>query len=111
MATHTVDKNFQVDDAVMDEFKKYLTSQDVDWTEADINGVSDWLKAQIKKDIVTIQFGQQQGWQTYYGSDPLVQKALSFMPEAQALENNAHKVLAEKAQARATENPGVASQP
>ena len=36
VATHTVDKNFQVDDAVLADFKKFLASQDVDWTEADI---------------------------------------------------------------------------
>jgi carboxyl-terminal processing protease len=40
--------------------------------------------------------------------DPIVQKALSYMPEAQALEDNAHKVLAEKAQARVTEHQGAA---
>ncbi len=39
LANHTVDKNFQVDDAVLDEFKKYLTSQNIAWTEADLNGV------------------------------------------------------------------------
>ena len=111
VATHTVDKSFDVNDGVMDEFKKYLTSQNIDFTDNDINGVNDWLKTQIKKYIFTIQFGEQQGWQTYYGNDPLVLKALSFMPEAQALETNAHKVLAEKAQARATENSGVASLP
>ena len=43
--------------------------------------------------------------------DPMVEKALTYMPEAQALEDNAHKVLAEKAQARTTENPGLASRP
>ena len=111
VATHTVDKNFQVDDAVLSEFKKYLTSQDVDWTEADINGVSDWVKAQIKRDIYTIQFGQLTGLRVIAEWDPTVQKALTFMPEAQALENNVHKVLAEKAQARADGNPGVGTQP
>jgi carboxyl-terminal processing protease len=110
VATHTVDKNFQVDDAVLGEFKKYLTSQDVDWTDADINGVSDWVKAQIKKDIFTIQFGQLTGLRTIAEWDPTVQKALTYMPEAQALEDNAHKVLAEKAQARA-DNPGAPAQP
>src|SRR5208282_3392919 len=102
VATHTVDKNFQVDDAVMAEFKKYLTAQGVDWTEADINGASDWIKARIKKDIVTIQSGQLQGLRVVADWDPEVQKALTYMPEAQALEENAHKVLAEKAQARNT---------
>ncbi len=111
VANHTIGKDFQVDDAVLADFKKFLTSQDVDWTDADINGVSDWVKARIKKDIVTIQFGQLAGLRTLADWDPMIQKALSYMPEAQALEDNAHKVLAEKAQARATENPGAAAQP
>ena len=110
VATHSVDKNFQVDDAVLGEFKKFLTSKDVDYTDADINGVSDWVKAQIKKDIFTIQFGQLTGLRTIAEWDPTVQKALTYMPEAQALEDNAHKVLAEKAQARA-DNPGAPVQP
>jgi carboxyl-terminal processing protease len=111
VATHPVDKNFQVDDAVLGDFKKFLTSQDVDWTDADISGVSDWVKAQIKKDIFTIQFGQLTGQRVIADSDPMVQKALTYMPEAQALEDNAHKVLAEKAQARTEPNPGAPSQP
>ncbi len=111
VATHSVDKNFQVDDAVLSDFKKFLTSQDVEWTEADLNDCMDWLKTHIKKDIVTIQFGQLAGLRVIADWDPMVQKALTYMPEAQALEDNAHKVLAEKAQARAAGSQGVASQP
>ncbi|MGB0062823.1 MAG: S41 family peptidase [Terracidiphilus sp.] len=111
VATHTVDKDFQVNDAVMGEFKKYLTSQGVEWTDADINGVSDWVKARIKKDIDTIEFGQLVGLRVMADADPEVQKALTYMPEAQALEENAHKVLAEKAQARDSEPQGTATQP
>ena len=70
------------------------------------NGVMDWLKAHIKKDIVTIQFGQLAGLRVIADWDPMVQKALTYMPEAQALEDNAHKVLAQKAQARDRGNPG-----
>jgi carboxyl-terminal processing protease len=111
VATHTVDKNFQVDDAVMAEFKKFLTAQGVEWTDADINGASDWIKARIKRDIVTIQFGQLEGLRVIADSDPEIQKALSYMPEAQALEDNAHKVLAEKAQARNAQPEDAAPQP
>jgi carboxyl-terminal processing protease len=32
--------------------------------------------------------------------DPEIQKAVTYLPEAQALEDNAHKVLTEKAMAR-----------
>ncbi len=111
VATHTVDKDFQVDEAVMDEFKKYLTSQQVDWTDADINGVSDWIRSNIKKSIFTIQFGEQEGLRVGAESDPMIQKALTYMPEAQALENNAHKILAEKAQARSESDHGLPLQP
>jgi len=111
VANHTIGKDFQVDDGVLTEFKKFLTSQSIDWTDADINGVSGWLKAHIKKDIVTIQFGQLAGLRSMADWDPMIQKALSYMPEAQALEDNAHKVLAEKAQARNAENQGTPAQP
>jgi carboxyl-terminal processing protease len=111
VASHTVDKNFEVDSNVMAEFKKFLGTQDVEFTDADIDGVSDWIKAQVKKSIVTIQFGQLEGLRTMAEWDPMIQKALTYMPEAQALEDTAHKVLAEKAQARNTPAQGVASQP
>ena len=100
LSNRTVDKNFQVDDAVLAEFKKYLTAQDIPWTEADLNGVMDWLKISIKDKIVTIQFGQEQGLRTRADWDPMIQKALTFLPEAQALEDHAHKVLVQKAEAR-----------
>jgi carboxyl-terminal processing protease len=100
VANHTVDKNFQVNDEVLTEFKKFITGQGIEFTDADINGVSDWLKARIKEKIFTIQFGQLQGLRTLADWDPMIQKALTYIPEAQALEDNAHKVEAEKAVAR-----------
>jgi carboxyl-terminal processing protease len=100
LANRTVDKNFQVDEPVLGEFRQYLTSQNIAWTNDDLNGVSDWLKTNIKEKIVTIQFGQLQGLRTMADWDPEVQKALTFLPEAQALQDNVHKVLAQKAMAR-----------
>jgi carboxyl-terminal processing protease len=100
LVNHTVDKNFQVDDAVLKSFKDYLTSQSIPWTDADINGVMDWVKVSIKEKLVTSQFGQLQGLRVLADWDPMVQKALTYLPEAQALEDTAHKVLTEKAMAR-----------
>ena len=92
-----------MDAAVLAEFKKYLASQNIPFTEADLNGVMDWLKISIKDKIVTIQFGYTQGLRTQDDWDPEIQKALSYLPEAQALEDNAHKVLTQKAMARNAE--------
>ena len=100
VANHTVDKNFEVNEAVLSEFKQFLTSRNIPWTEADMSGAKDWLKASIKDKIVTIQFGQLQGLRTRADWDPEIQKALTFLPEAQALEDHAHKVLTQKAEAR-----------
>jgi carboxyl-terminal processing protease len=100
VSDHTVDKNFQVDDATMAEFKKFLTSQGIDFTDADVNGVSDWIKANIRQQVVTIESGQLQGLRIMADWDPMIQKALTYLPEAQALEEHAHKVEEEKAVAR-----------
>ncbi|MFZ1083405.1 MAG: S41 family peptidase [Terracidiphilus sp.] len=100
LAHRTVDQNFQVDAAVLGEFKKYLTAQNIAWTDADLNGVMDWVKIGIKEKIFTIQFGQQKSLRAHVEWDPEIQKALNYLPEAQALEDNAHKVLTEKAEAR-----------
>jgi len=100
-ATHpAVDRNFQADDAVMADFKQFLTSKEIVWTEKDLSEVKDWLKVKIKDSIVTSQFGQLQGLRIMADWDPMIQKALTFLPEAQALEDNAHKVLTQKAMAR-----------
>jgi carboxyl-terminal processing protease len=100
LSNRTVDKTFQVDDAVLADFKQFLTSQDVPFTEKDIADNLDWVKINIKEVIVTSQFGQLQGLRVRADWDPEIQKALTFLPEAQALEDTAHKVLAQKAQAR-----------
>ena len=100
VSEHPVDKNFQVDDAVIADFKKFLTSQSIDYTDSDFNGIKDWTAARIKEKIYTIQFGQLQGLRTLADWDPVIQKAITFLPEAQALEDNAHKVEQEKAMAR-----------
>jgi carboxyl-terminal processing protease len=100
VANHTVEKNFEVNDAVLAEFKKFLTAQNIEWTDNDLSAAGDWLKTRIKEKIITIQFGQVQGLRTLADWDPAIQKAITFLPEAQALEDNAHKVLTEKAMAR-----------
>ena len=48
LANHAVDKNFKVDDAVLADFKQFLTSQNIPWTEKDISDNLDWLKINVK---------------------------------------------------------------
>jgi carboxyl-terminal processing protease len=97
-----VDKNWQVDDAVLTEFRKFLDSQKVEFTEQDLMEVNDWLRASIKSEIFTSEFGQEQGQRVRAEADPQVLKALELLPKAKELAENAHRIIAERNQARAT---------
>lgn len=89
LATKTVSKDFVVDDAVLKQFKDFLTIQKIAYTDADINGVLDWVKASIKSELFTSQFGQIEGAKVRAEWDPMIQKGLTFLPEAQTLEDHA----------------------
>ena len=100
LATHTVAKDFEVNDAVLDDFKKFLTSKQIVYTDADLNSVSDWLKTNIKAELFTSQFGQQEGLKVRANNDPEIMKALTLMPQANELEQTAERVDAQKQAAR-----------
>lgn len=100
LANRTVGHDFQVDNAVLADFKQFLSSQQITYTDRDLNGVMDWMKMSIKSDIITAQFGQSEGLKIRADWDPMIQKALNFLPQAQALQENAKRALAQRAQAR-----------
>ena len=88
LAAHTVSKDFVVDDAVLQQFKDFLKTKQIEYTDADIAGVSDWLKTSIKSELYTSQFGQLEGLKVRAEWDPQIAKAVTFLPEAQALEDH-----------------------
>jgi carboxyl-terminal processing protease len=88
LATHTVSKDFVVDDAVLQDFKAFLKSQQIDYTDADIAGVEDWVKESIKSELFTSQFGQLEGLKVRAEWDPQISKAITYLPSAQALEDH-----------------------
>jgi carboxyl-terminal processing protease len=87
LADHTVTKEFVADDAIMQDFKSFLKSEKIDYTDQDVADNLDWEKAMIKRELFTSQFGQGLGMEVITEWDPQVQKALTYMPEALALEN------------------------
>ena len=89
MANRTVGKDFQVDDAVMQSFKDFLNTEQIAYTDQELNQVSDWVKANIKAEIFTTQFGQAEGLRVRASWDPMISKALDYLPQAQALETAA----------------------
>jgi carboxyl-terminal processing protease len=87
VATRTIPKDFVVDDAMLQQFKDFLKANQVDYTDAGVAGVADWIKANIKAELFTTQFGQLEGLKVRAQADPEVNKAMTFLPEAMALED------------------------
>ena len=100
----TVDKNFQVDDSIMQAFKKFLESQNIPYTEADIHEGLDWIKTQIKTELFIAQFGQQEGLRVRAQNDPQILMALGLLPKAKELAANARRVQEQRAAKSAGNN-------
>jgi len=95
-----ITKDFAVDDAVIQQFRKYLGNEHVAFTEADIQQNLPWLKWEIKREVFTTVFGLNAGYQVSLDNDPQLDKAITSIPQAKALYANARKIVAERESGR-----------
>jgi carboxyl-terminal processing protease len=108
LASHTVTKSLVVDDAMLQQFKDYLKAQKVTYTDQEFAENLDWVKARIKAELFTSQFGQAAGDAVITEWDPQVNKALTYMPEALALED--HTLNQQKVQTASASGAGSPNQ-
>ena len=94
--THHPTKNFEVDESVMQDFRKFLDQEKIPYTEADLLQNNDWVRSNIKSEIFIDAFGQEEGLKVRAESDPQVTKALELLPQARALAENAKKIIADR---------------
>jgi carboxyl-terminal processing protease len=95
VVTHHPTKSFEVDDAVMADFRKSLDQANISYTQADLLDNADWLKSNIKSEIFVDAFGQDEGMKVRAETDPEVLKGLDLLPQAKALADNAKKIVAQ----------------
>src|SRR5271165_5132702 len=94
--SHKITQKFEVDDALLQDFRKFLDEEKLPFTEGEMIENNDWLRSNIKSEIFVDAFGQEEGLQVRAETDPDVIKALELMPQARALSDNAKKVVAER---------------
>jgi carboxyl-terminal processing protease len=97
-----IDKNFEITDGVMQEFRKFLDAQKVTFSEADLNEGNEWIRSNIKAEIFIAEFGQEEGLRVRAENDPQVITALSQLPKAKELAENAKKIVAQRIAAQQT---------
>jgi carboxyl-terminal processing protease len=94
--------DFTVDDSTVQEFRKYLEAQKIEYTESELIANMDWVKTNIKSSIFTGQFGQEEGQKALAFADPEITQALDLLPKAKALADGSRKVVAAREAARAS---------
>jgi len=100
LLNRNVGKNFEVDDAVLQEFRDFLNAQKISYTEADLVENNEWVRSNIKSEVFISQFGQQEGLRVRAETDPQVLKAIEMLPRARELAENARRTIAERNAAR-----------
>jgi carboxyl-terminal processing protease len=91
-----VTKKFEVDDAVMHQFRVYLDQQKIHYTEPDLKQNLPWIQRSIQREVLTSLFGQPEGYRVAIEEDPQVLKAIDLIPQAKALYENSRKIIAER---------------
>lgn len=93
---HKITKSFEVDESVMQEFRKSLDADKIPYTETDLAQNNDWVRANIKSELFVDAFGQEEGLRVKAETDPEVVKALDLLPQAKQLAENARKIIAQR---------------
>ena len=95
LAQHTdILRDFQVDESVLEEFRRFLEERGIRYTEPDIQESLDWIKLRIKKEVFTSAFGRDDGYRVAIDGDLQVQRAVELLPQAKALADNARRLIA-----------------
>jgi carboxyl-terminal processing protease len=96
LAHRTVTRDFEVNDSVLNDFKQYLATQNIDYTPQEFDKNAEWVKVFIKSSIFETEFGETAGLRVRANWDPEIQEGIALLPQAAQLEQHALKVDAEK---------------
>ena len=92
----TIAKDFEVNDAVLDEFKQFLAKEKITFSDTDMAANLDFVKNRIRIQLVGAIFGETEADRISISSDPLVLKSLESMPQAKELMAKAKRYVASK---------------
>jgi carboxyl-terminal processing protease len=94
----SIPKDFEVTDAVLDEFKQFLGKEKITFSDQDMTANLDFVRNRIRIQLVGSIFGENEADKISIANDPLVQKALDDMPQAKELMAKAKRYVASKTQ-------------
>ena len=94
VVNHAVDHNFQVDDTVLLDFRKFLDSKNISFNEAEMVQDKDWVGCNLKSEVLLDQLGETPSRLVRAQCDPSISKAVELLPKAKELADNSRKIIA-----------------
>ncbi|MCI0417547.1 S41 family peptidase [bacterium] len=80
-----IDRTFQVDEKILDEFREHLRNTKIQFTEQDLQDNLPAIKNQIRQEIFATLWGSEEGYKIASNQDKQIQTALEVFPKAEAL--------------------------
>ncbi|PYU14903.1 MAG: S41 family peptidase, partial [Acidobacteria bacterium] len=93
----TITKDFEANNAVLSEFRKFLASKNIRYTEPEMAENLDWVKRKIRQEVFASIFGQQEGFKVQLETDSQLRAGIDAIPQARALYEKARKIIAQRA--------------
>ena len=81
----TIERDFEVNAAVLDRFRRFLGEEGVSFQESDINANLAYIKQSIREELFRSVFGTDEAYRVEVVADPQVQKAIELLPQAAAM--------------------------
>jgi carboxyl-terminal processing protease len=82
-----VDKNFNVDNGIFEQFLDYAKKQDVKFTAADVDSTSSFIRNSLASEIVSKQHGELEGYKITIKMDSQLQKAVELFNKYKNLDD------------------------
>ncbi len=89
-------RDWNPDETALQEFRHYLHSQKIAFTEADFTRNTDFVKRYLKREMFVYAFDLDEGEKAKTEMDPDVLAALDLLPKARELAENAQRLTAQR---------------
>jgi hypothetical protein len=89
-----IDTDFQVSDAMIDEFAAHVRDRGIDFADEDLTANLDYVQRQIEYEVIYNRRGVSEADRVRLQSDPQVLAALEMIPEARDLALRARMAMA-----------------
>jgi len=91
-----VTREFQADDKILAEFRKFLDSQKISYTAEDFEASRQAVARQLTDEVLRQVFGEGEARKRSVAWDPQIRRALDLMPKAELLLHDPQRFIAER---------------